>query len=133
METGEKTIKKYQIHIRVSEKEKKLIHDKSNNYPSISALMMDAVRKFDDRGGANVIETITSWASDFQKFNVEISRIGNNVNQLAHYVNVMKKQGVYHESILESVTDTIEEYNSLLKELVLLQRQYTKKVITKKF
>ena len=130
MEKSKKN-KIYEIHFRISEDEKKIFDKKAKKYPSKSALIIDAVRNFDERGGANKIDSLNRWANDFTVYNAEIKKIGNNINQLAHYFNSVNLQGLnpVTESSAEMVAEMLDEWNKMFKKMVKLQSDYTQSVI----
>lgn len=67
----------------------------------------------------NAKETI----SRLDAIGAELGRSGNNINQLAKYANVLKKQGILSAAIMERFNILFEAYNKQQKELVTAIRQ----------
>lgn len=126
MEKDQRKLK--QIHFRVTEDEYNMIKEKGEKYSSISAIILEAVKNFDERDGCNIIDVLDDWARDFGAFKVDLSRIGNNINQVAHYVNTMKTQGVYNENVLNIVEQELSAYNELLVNMVKAQERFAQRV-----
>ena len=95
--------KTHRIFVRVSDKELEELKEKSKNYPTLSSFVLDACFKFDDELGIKRLERLRLWSEDFHSFKTEISKIGANINQLAHYVNNLQKTGVFLPSVLDEI------------------------------
>lgn len=79
--------------IRLSEEDYRLLGEKSRNYPSISSLVLDAVKNFDTRKGRNRLDTMIEFSENVRKLEVELARIGNNVNQMAKELHRYRIEG----------------------------------------
>ena len=77
-----------QLNIRVTPEEQQAIKTKAAEYPSITALILDAIQDFDTQKGRNSIDRMIEFAQAAQKFEVAQTRIGTNVNQIAHALNL---------------------------------------------
>lgn len=128
-EENKKNNKLKQINIRLTEEDFSFFKEKGKNYPSMSALITDSVKQFNTSGGANKIEALNSWAIEFSAFKVELSRIGNNINQVAHYANILQTQQIVPDETMNVFIEKISEYNNLLKKMTELQEKFTRKVI----
>lgn len=51
------------MYVRVTEDEHTMIKNKSVNYPSISSLMIDAVKAFDIKQGRNRLDILIDFSS----------------------------------------------------------------------
>lgn len=118
-----------QINIRLTEEDFSLFKKKGKDYQSMSSMIIDSVKEFNTAGGSNKIETLNSWSTEFSAFKVELSRIGNNINQVAHYANILQTQQIFPDDIMKVFTEIITEYNTLLKRIAELQNKFTKKII----
>lgn len=118
-----------QINIRLTEEDFSLFKKKGKDYQSMSSMIIDSVKEFNTAGGSNKIETLNSWSTEFSAFKVELSRIGNNINQVAHYANILQAQQIFPDDIMKVFTEIITEYNTLLKRIAELQNEFTKKII----
>ena len=116
----------HRIFVRVSDKELEELKEKSKNYPTLSSFVLDACFKFDDELGIKRLERLRLWSEDFHSFKTEISKIGANINQLAHYVNNLQKTGVFLPSVLDEIVRVENEFN-LMMNLILKSNMNFKK------
>lgn len=79
--------------IRLTEEDFRLLGEKAKNYPSISSLVLDAVKNFDTRKGRNRLDTMIEFSENIRKLEVELARIGNNVNQMAKELHRYRIEG----------------------------------------
>lgn len=105
------------IDIRVTPEELQAIKAKAAEYPSVTALIIDAIQDFDTRKGRNAIDRMIEFAQAAQKFETAQARIGTNVNQIAHALNLYEYNQVSLVDIKE-VADAIDESNKLNKEII---------------
>lgn len=126
----QKKNKTKQLHIRITEEQEKCIKTKALNYPTLSGYILDAALNFDDKNGIRKIEVIEAWASEYQKWKNSIANISSNINQLAHYCNQCRINGVLNHSIVEENNLLLKEWNTLSKDIVEFQKwliKYIKK------
>ena len=97
------------IHLTPSEKE--LFLSKARHYRSVSAMIRDAVAHYDDRLMMGRIDAVNSIEPVITAHQKELSRLGNNLNQVAHYCNGLAQTSAYHTQF---VATRIEP---LLKEI----------------
>lgn len=112
-----KMTKTKRIYIRVTPEEKQAIKTKAAEYPSITALILDAIQDFDTQKGRNSIDRMIEFAQAAQKFEVAQTRIGTNVNQIARALNLYQYN---HVSLVDikTVEVAIVECNKLNKEII---------------
>lgn len=109
---GKKAVKKNRIkriELRFREDEYDLLIENSKSYKSTSEYIRARLFK---KGSSipNPIELLKS----LDNVNVEMKRVGNNINQLAKYVN--QRKGITSDEL-------ILEYEKLLNEYVELQQK----------
>ena len=106
-----------QLNIRVTPEEQQAIKTKAAEYPSITALILDAIQDFDTQKGRNAIDRMIEFAQAAQKFEVAQTRIGTNVNQIARALNLYQYN---HVSLVDikTVEVAIVECNKLNKEII---------------
>ena len=110
--------KSRRLEIRLSENEYKQLQGKAKTYPSISALILDAVANFDTKRGRNRIDTMIEFSKDMRKAEVDISRIGNNINQIAKELHRYRLEGIsLNNAPLASLTKVMEEGVAVLEGL----------------
>lgn len=78
---------------RLTEEDYRLLGEKAKSYPSISSLVLDAVKNFDTRKGRNRLDTMIEFSENVRKLEVELARIGNNVNQMAKELHRYRIEG----------------------------------------
>lgn len=106
--------KNKQVNIRVSEAELRLLKERSVNYKNLSSYILDACMKFDDSLTVGRIDLINSWAKEINKYKSDLSHLGNNINQLAHYVNNQISLGIYTSLAVQNELELLKETTSLL-------------------
>lgn len=100
-----------------------MMKEKSKNYPSLSTLVIDAVRTFDDRKGRNKIDTMIDFSNYIRQTDVEMARVGNNLNQVAHEINLYKF-GNFELPSIELLLKTLEESLELNKTILREIRRF---------
>lgn len=109
--------KRKQINVRLTDEEFKMMKEKANKYPSLSALIIDAVRAFDDRKGRNRIDTMIDFSNYIRQTEVEMARVGNNLNQVTHEINLYK-YGEFELPSIELLQKTLEESLKMNKTIL---------------
>ena len=103
-----------------------MIKQKAENYPSISSLMLDAVKEFDNRHGRNRINRMIEFSQMVNSFDRDMVRIGTNLNQIAHALNLYK----YGETALvplPKIQEAVQEAINLNKEAIRAIRSIANK------
>jgi hypothetical protein len=112
--------KNKRINIRLTEEEYQMIGDKSKNYPSVSSFIIDACNKFDDRRGIRNLEFLMNFSSVYAEEKSVINKTASNINQIAHYANMLKKNGVMSEAIIKEFIVEIDKWNNCLSSMIVL-------------
>lgn len=79
--------------MRLTEEDYHLLSEKAQRYPSISSLVLDAVRNFDIRRGRNRLDTMIEFSENVRKIEVDLARIGNNLNQMTKELHLYRIEG----------------------------------------
>ena len=79
------------VKLRVSGAERDMFEAKAANYGSISAMIRDAVAHYDDTLMKRRIESMNMLYPLISKHESDLNRIGNNLNQIAHYCNLVSE------------------------------------------
>ena len=120
MDNSKTAGKTKRVYVRVTDDEHTMIKNKSSNYPSISSLMIDAVKAFDVKQGRNRLDILIDFSSYAQSIETEMARVGNNLNQITHEIHLYKYGGCDLPSIseLEEVLkENLELSNRILREI----------------
>jgi hypothetical protein len=74
--------------VRLNDEELKLFQKKAQSYGgNTSAMIRDAVNRFDDKRTRGRIEAITTLLSFYTKYQQQLSWLGGNFNQVMHRAN----------------------------------------------
>lgn len=108
--------KTMRLEIRLTEEEAKIIRQKATRYGgNASALIRDAVIKFDDRKARSKLEMMAALLSFYKTYQQQLSWLGGNFNQSMHRANKLAIDGKlssdYFQNII--VPKTVEAINSL--------------------
>ena len=69
------------LWVRLSPEEEQLFKEKASKYHSVSAMVRDAVRQFNDIATVGKIEALNDMVSLYRKYQQELSWLGGNFNQ----------------------------------------------------
>lgn len=90
--------KKIRLEIRLSEEEARVFQNKAESYGgNVSAMVRDAVRRFDDKRTRGKIETMEALLQFYKKYQQQLSWLGGNFNQCMHRANELAIAGELHE------------------------------------
>ena len=111
-----------EIHFRVSEKEYNSLKKRSANYNNMSAFLIDAGMQFDDRATIRRLDVLDNWTAAYKKWEKDILYISNNINQMAHYCNIMKNRGLITEEIVDKQVECISEWTEYMGKIIEFDR-----------
>lgn len=105
------------MELRLSDEQYQMMKRKSANFPTMTDFVINAIDDFDENGGIAKVDLINSWSTELGSFKSDLARIGNNVNQIAHYLNIQRLQeGSEKYSIeIDSRVAEVKELMELLK------------------
>jgi hypothetical protein len=112
------------LEIRLSEQEFQHIKKHSKGYSSMSSFVLDAVKNHDPRRGKNRIDTMIKFSEFMEKSDVSLSRLGNNINQIAHAINrkIMANWGA-NFALDEDILMRVEDARFLLEKILIELRK----------
>ncbi len=112
------------LEIRLSEQEFQHIKKHSKGYSSMSAFVLDAVKNHDPRRGKNRIDTMIRFSELMEESDVSLSRLGNNINQIAHAINrkIMANWGA-NFALDEDILMRVEDARFLLEKILIELRK----------
>ena len=80
------------LEIRLSSDESQMFQNKAQNYGgNMSAMVRDAVSRFDDKQTRGKIETMEALLQFYKKYQQQLSWLGGNFNQCMHRANELAK------------------------------------------
>ena len=90
--------------VRLNDEEMQLIQKKSQSYGgNTSAMIRDAVNRFDDKRTRGRIEAMTTLLSFYNKYQQQLSWLGGNFNQVMHRANELAIDDKLNESYFREV------------------------------
>ena len=113
--------------MRLTEEDYRLLSEKAQRYPSISSLVLDSVRNFDIRRGRNRLDTMIEFSENVRRIEVDLARIGNNVNQMTKELHRYRIEGrnlflTPLDGLILGVDDANKTLDSLKKLLTKIAR-----------
>ena len=124
--------KNKRLWIRLSPEEDAFFRKKASNYKTVSAMIRDAVRQFNDIGTVRRIEALNEMTVLYKKFQQDLSWLGGNFNQAMKRANELAisgelSQDYYDRVILPQVSHIL----SFLEKVKDEQRMIARKLIKK--
>ena len=112
------------LEIRLSEQEFQHIKKHSKGYSSMSSFVLDAVKNHDPRRGKNRIDTMIKFSELMEESDASLSRLGNNINQIAHAINrkIMANWGA-NFALDEDILMRVEDARFLLEKILIELRK----------
>ena len=115
------------LEIRLTEDESQMFQNKAKNYGgNVSAMVRDAVRRFDDKRTRGKIETMEALLQFYKKYQQQLSWLGGNFNQCMHRANELAIEGELNESYFRNILipetrNAIQAIRSIKAELDAIQ------------
>ena len=91
------------LWIRLSPEEEKLFREKASTYQSMSAMVRDAVRQFDDIATTGKIEALNEMIALYKKYQQDLSWLGGNFNQAMKRANELAIGDMLNKKYYEKV------------------------------
>lgn len=109
------------LHIRLTESEYKEIRKKAEIVGSVTKLIVQAVQEYNQKDGRSKVEILNDWATYYRECKVSIDRVGSNLNQIAHVVNLMRLHDTLNLS--PDMLKEIQSFNDMMKDLNRMQEK----------
>ena len=121
------------VKLRVSGAERDMFEAKAANYGSISAMIRDAVAHYDDTLMKRRIESMNLLYPLISKHESDLNRIGNNLNQIAHYCNLLAANGEYNMQVItSSVEPLLHQLLSLNSDIAATEHKIFTRIFSEK-
>ena len=121
------------IRLRVSGTEREMFEAKAANYGGISAMIRDAVAHYDDTLMKRRIESMNLLYPLIAQHSADLNRIGNNLNQVAHYCNLLAANGEYNMQVISSSVEPIlHQLLSLNRDIVETEHKIFNRIYSEK-
>ena len=111
------------LEIRLTEDESQMFQNKAKSYGgNVSAMVRDAVSRFDDKRTRGKIETMEALLQFYKKYQQQLSWLGGNFNQCMHRANELAIEGELNESyfrciLIPETRNAIQAIRSIKAEL----------------
>lgn len=102
------------LWVRLSPEDERLFKEKASKYQSVSAMVRDAVRQFNDIATVGKIEALNDMTTLYKKYQQDLSWLGGNFNQAMKRANelaiaeMLDKQ--YYERVILPQCDKILDF-----------------------
>ena len=117
------------LEIRLTEDESQMFQNKAKSYGgNVSAMVRDAVSRFDDKRTRGKIETMEALLQFYKKYQQQLSWLGGNFNQCMHRANELAIEGELNESYFRNILipetrNAIQAIRSIKAELDAIHGQ----------
>ncbi|WP_051220370.1 hypothetical protein [Prevotella sp. AGR2160] len=110
------------LEIRLTEDESQMFQNKAQNYGgNMSAMVRDAVRRFDDKRTRGKIETMEALLQFYKKYQQQLSWLGGNFNQCMHRANELAIAGELKESFFRGIL--LPETRNAVKAIISIKAE----------
>lgn len=117
------------LWIRLSPDEESLFRRKAARYKTVSAMVRDAVRQFDDTATRGKIDAINRMTDLYLKHQQELSWLGGNFNQTVKRANELAISQQLTPQFFEQVLYLqVEQIQTLLHDIKREQHQIAKQL-----
>jgi hypothetical protein len=117
------------LWIRMSPEEERLLKEKAVNYKTISSMVWDAIKIFDDKATIGKFDALNEMIALYRKYQQDLSWMGGNFNQVVKRANELaigeELTMPYFKQVL---FPKIEKLQNLLSDIKREQHQIAKKL-----
>lgn len=118
--------------VRLNDEELLLFQKKAQSYgDNTSAMIRDAVTRFDDKRTRGRIEAMATLLSFYNKYQQQLSWLGGNFNQVMHRANELAiddklNESYFHKVIIPEAQSAVKAIRGLKAELDCIHESYEK-------
>ena len=117
------------LWIRISAQDAEQIKQKATNYKTVSSMIWDAIKQFDDVGTKRKIATLNEMMTFYKKYQQDLAWMGSNFNQVVKRANELAIANELTLPYFESVLyPQIMELQKLLTAIKQEQHQIGKRL-----
>ncbi|WP_044127189.1 hypothetical protein [Prevotella dentalis] len=117
------------LWIRMSAQDAELIKQKAANYKTVSGMIWDAIKQFDDTGTKRKIVALNEMIAFYKKYQQDLAWMGGNFNQVVKRANELAIANELTVPYFEKVLyPQIMELQRLLTALKQEQHQIAKRL-----
>ena len=118
--------------VRLNDEELQLFQKKAQSYGgNTSAMIRDAVTRFDDKRTRGRIEAMTTLLSVYTKYQQQLSWLGGNFNQVMHRANELAiddklSENYFHKVIIPETQAAVKAIRGIKAELDTIHERLEK-------
>ncbi len=117
------------LWIRISAQDAELIKQKAANYKTVSSMVWDAIKQFDDTGTKRKIVALNEMTALYMKYQQDLAWMGGNFNQVVKRANELAIANEFTLPYFEKVLyPQIMELQNLLTAVKQEQHQIVKRL-----
>ena len=117
------------LWIRISAQDAELIKQKATNYKTVSSMIWDAIKQFDDVGTKRKITMLNEMMTFYKKYQQDLAWMGSNFNQVVKRANELAIANELTLPYFEKVLyPQIMELQKLLTAIKQEQHQIAKRL-----
>lgn len=107
------------LKFRVTPEERAVLKERaaSLGYDNFSKFLLDSALGNCVSSAAERFNILSEWYSTYHETNIELSRIGSNLNQLAKYENILSINGILKKEVIDENARLRQECMSLFEQL----------------
>ena len=118
------------LWIRLSSEEEALFRRKSARYKTVSQMVRDAVRQFDDTATHGKLDALRQMTALYRKYQQDLSWLGGNFNQTIKRANELAigqelTPQFFEQVLYPQVTEILKLLNSIKREQHDIAKQLT--------
>ena len=119
------------LWIRLSPEEEVLFKHKAARYSTISAMVRDAVKQFDDTATHGKLDALRQMTALYRKYQQDLSWLGGNFNQTMKRANELAigqelTPQFFEQVLYPQVTEILKLLNSIKREQHDIAKQLTR-------
>lgn len=119
------------LWIRLSPEDDALFKRKAAHYKTVSAMVRDAVKQFDDTATHGKIEALRDMTTLYHKYQQDLSWLGGNFNQTMKRANELAigqelTPQFFEQTLYPQVTEILKLINSIKREQHDIAKRLTK-------
>ena len=119
------------LWIRLSPEEEALFKRKAARYTTISAMVRDAVKQFDDTATHGKLDALRQMTALYRKYQQDLSWLGGNFNQTMKRANELAigqelTPQFFEQVLYPQVTEILKLLNSIKREQHDIAKQLTR-------
>ena len=126
------TSRNHVCKVRLNDEELQLFQKKAQSYSgNTSAMIRDAVTRFDDKRTRGRIEAMSTQLSFYNKYQQQLSWLGGNFNQVMHRANELAiddklSENYFHKVIMPEAQSTLKAIRGIKAELDTIHERLEK-------